>query len=171
MLYFYYDRHSTTGEATSDVVLIDVAMPAGSEKGGIRMDQNMSGISSDVIRGYNDTMILSILGRGPSYGYEISKQIRMLTGDKYIIKETTLYSAFTRMEKNGYIESFVVEPVATGSGKKRTYYRITEQGREHYRLKCEEWTLTKEVVEHFMPAKEPITDTPDRGNPLEMKES
>ena len=121
------------------------------------MEQGMAGISSDVIRGYNDTMILFILSREPSYGYEISKQIRMLTEEKYIIKETTLYSAFTRMEKNGYIESFVAEPDATGSGKKRTYYRITEQGREYYRQKCEEWTLTKEVVEHFI-ANETVTD-------------
>ncbi|MBO5630017.1 MAG: helix-turn-helix transcriptional regulator, partial [Aeriscardovia sp.] len=64
-------------------------------------------ISSDVIRGYNDTMILSILKKEPSYGYEISKQIKQITDGKYVIKETTLYSAFTRMEKNGYIESFI----------------------------------------------------------------
>ena len=56
-------------------------------------------ISSDVIRGYNDTMILYILQKAPSYGYEISKQIKQLSDGKYIIKETTLYSAFTRMEK------------------------------------------------------------------------
>ena len=115
------------------------------------MGKDTAGISSDVIRGYNDTMILFILNKDPSYGYEISKQIRLLTEDKYIIKETTLYSAFTRMEKNGYIESFIAEPDATGSGKKRTYYRITDQGKEYYDEKCSEWALTKEVVEHFMP--------------------
>lgn len=43
---------------------------------------------------------------GESYGYEISKNIRQLTQEKYVMKETTLYSAFTRLEKNGYIESF-----------------------------------------------------------------
>ena len=95
-------------------------------------------------------MILFILQKEPSYGYEISKQIRTLTEGKYIIKETTLYSAFTRMEKNGYVESYVAEPDTTGSGKKRTYYRITEQGRAYYKEKCAEWTLTKEVVEHFI---------------------
>ena len=62
----------------------------------------MAGISSDVIRGYNDIMILYILKKEPSYGYEISKTIRQMTQDKYMIKETTLYSAFTRMEKNGW---------------------------------------------------------------------
>lgn len=107
-------------------------------------------ISSDVIRGYNDTMILSILMTAPSYGYEISKSIRNRSDGKYIIKETTLYSAFTRMEKNGYIESFVADPDPEGNGKKRTYYRITEEGKRFYREKCEEWTLTKDVVERFI---------------------
>ena len=80
-------------------------------------------ISSDVIRGYNDTIILYLLQQNPSYGYEISKKIRMISEEKYIIKETTLYSAFTRMEKNGYLESFSGNE--TG-GKRRTYYRVTE---------------------------------------------
>ena len=54
-------------------------------------------ISSDVIRGYNDTIILYLLLDRPSYGYEISRMIRSLSDGKYIIKETTLYSAFTRV--------------------------------------------------------------------------
>lgn len=110
----------------------------------------MSEISSDVIRGYNDTMILSILLKEPSYGYEISKEIRKISDEKYIIKETTLYSAFTRMEKNGYIESFVADPDPEENGKKRTYYRVTESGREYYKSKCEEWELIKEVIERFI---------------------
>lgn len=107
-------------------------------------------ISSDVIRGYNDTMILYLLGKESSYGYSLSKQIRELSGGKYVIKETTLYSAFNRMEKNGYISSY---PGAAQNGKKRTYYRITELGREYYQEKCAEWELTKEVVEAFIEGK------------------
>ena len=110
----------------------------------------MPSISSDVIRGYNDTMILFILLNKPSYGYDISKQIRSISEGKYIIKETTLYSAFTRMEKNGYIESFVSEPDPEARTKKRTYYRITDKGLDYYREKCDEWNLTKEVVECFI---------------------
>ncbi|MDD6639359.1 MAG: PadR family transcriptional regulator [Lachnospiraceae bacterium] len=105
-------------------------------------------ISSDIIRGYNDTMILYLLLNKPSYGYEISKQIKELSGEKYVIKETTLYSAFTRMEKNGYVESFSDQD--NTAGKRRTYYRITELGRQYYREKCEEWMLTQEVVEKFI---------------------
>ena len=43
-------------------------------------------ISSDVIRGYNDLMILSVLKSEPSYGYEISKEIKKKTCGKYIMK-------------------------------------------------------------------------------------
>lgn len=107
----------------------------------------MTAISSDVIRGYNDTMILYLLRKKSSYGYEISKDIKALSKEKYIIKETTLYSAFTRMEANGYVESYSQE---AENGKRRTYYRITDKGRSYYKEKCEEWNLTKEVVEKFV---------------------
>ena len=88
-------------------------------------------ISSDVIRGYNDTMILYLLLDQPSYGYEISRQIKTLSH-----------------EKNGYITSFQDQNTATG--KRRTYYRITGKGRAYYQEKCEEWLLTQEVVEQFI---------------------
>ena len=104
-------------------------------------------ISSDVIRGYNDTIILYLLLEGASYGYEISKNIKELSEEKYIMKETTLYSAFNRLESNGFIESF------SGSetyGKQRTYYRITPKGSEYYKEKCEEWELTKDVINRFV---------------------
>ncbi|MBR1629602.1 MAG: helix-turn-helix transcriptional regulator [Lachnospiraceae bacterium] len=106
----------------------------------------MSGISSDVIRGYNDTMILCILMEDASYGYRVSKEISRRSEGKYQIKETTLYSAFNRLEKNGLVESY---SDVGENGKRRTYYRITEAGRAFYRDKCEEWKLTKEVVEKF----------------------
>lgn len=130
---FYYDRYTMSVVVTTDVVGKEV---------------EMSGISSDVIRGYNDTMILYLLLDEPSYGYEISKRIKQLSNDKYIIKETTLYSAFTRLEKNGYVESFRMEDKE--SVKRRTYYKITEAGKEYYREKCVEWYVTKEVVEKFI---------------------
>ena len=109
-------------------------------------------ISSDVIRGYNDTIILFLLMDQPSYGYQISKMIRELSDEKYIIKETTLYSAFTRLEKNGYVESFAGG--GESGGKQRTYYRITDAGRRYYEEKCQEWQVTKEVVERFIRKKE-----------------
>ena len=96
-------------------------------------------ISSDGIRGYNDVIILSVLKDGDSYGYAVS-QI-------YVIKETTLYSAFNRLEKNGYILSY---PGEITHGKKRTYYQITDKGLTFLEEKRDEWKQTKKVVNRFM---------------------
>lgn len=101
-------------------------------------------ISSDVIRGYNDTFILTILAEGDSYGYDISKKIRERTNQQYAMKETTLYSAFTRLKNKGYITSY---PGKETQGRKRTYYKVTPQGKGYLMEKNEEWKLTKNVVE------------------------
>ncbi|MEG1004165.1 PadR family transcriptional regulator [Clostridium sp.] len=104
-------------------------------------------ISSDIIRGYNDTIILSVLLEGDSYGYEISKTIKSITNDQYVIKETTLYSAFNRLEKKGFIISF---PGNETFGKRRTYYKITQSGIDFYNEKCIEWKVTKDVINKFI---------------------
>ena len=104
-------------------------------------------ISSDVIRGYSDTIILYLLLEKDSYGYEISKNIKDISEDTYSMKETTLYSAFNRLAKNGHITSYYGDET---QGKRRTYYRITGQGRVYYDEKCQEWIATKDLVNRFI---------------------
>lgn len=103
-------------------------------------------IGSDILRGYNDTMILCLLAEKDSYGYEIEREIERRSAGVYSMKETTLYSAFARLQKNGAIVSY------SGSetfGRPRTYFRLTELGRQLYREKCEEWKLTKQLIDRF----------------------
>ncbi len=92
-------------------------------------------------------IIISILLDEPNYGYEVSRRIRTITNDKFVMKETTLYSAFNRMEKNGWITSFFGTET---SGNRRTYYQLTDEGRAFYQDKVEEWELTKEIVDKFV---------------------
>ena len=104
-------------------------------------------ISSDVLRGYTDTMILRVLLDGDNYGYEISKTITELSGGTYTMKETTLYSAFKRMEKNALITSY---PGTKTGGKPRTYFTITEEGRAYYADKCAEWIESTKLISRFI---------------------
>lgn len=103
-------------------------------------------ISGDIIRGYVDIMILYLLLDEPCYAYALSKRIRQQTQEKYILKETTLYSALNRLEKAGYVTSFTDD----SSGKRRTYYRINASGNDYYQAKTREWALTKDVMERFV---------------------
>ena len=107
----------------------------------------MMDISSDVIRGYNDTIILSTLLTEDSYGYEIAQIIDHVSEGKYKIKETTLYSCINRLLEKGYLESYrMTEDVST---RKRIYYRITKKGFVYYYDKCKEWELTRDVINRF----------------------
>ncbi|MCL2071191.1 MAG: PadR family transcriptional regulator [Oscillospiraceae bacterium] len=92
-------------------------------------------------------MLLRVLYDGDSYGYEISKSITKLSRGRYSMKETTLYSAFSRLEKPGYLRSY---PGTHSGGRERTYYTLTEEGKKYYRQKCAEWELTKKLIKNFI---------------------
>ncbi|SJM56827.1 PadR family transcriptional regulator [Gulosibacter sp. 10] len=104
-------------------------------------------ISAEVIRGYVDLLVLEALLDEPSYGYAISRRIERIAEGEYELKETTLYSALRRLEKQGAIASY---RGAQSQGRPRTYYRLTDSGRAHYRDRCREWQQTVDLVRRFV---------------------
>lgn len=104
-------------------------------------------ISSDVMRGFNELIILAVLLKEDSYGYLISSTIKTISNDTYIMKETTLYSAFARLEKKELIRSYASSKTF---GKPRTYYTITPLGKAVYQDKVREWQDTKLLIDRFI---------------------
>lgn len=104
-------------------------------------------ISSDIIRGHLDAIILRLIIEKDRYGYEISKEISSRTDNKFGIKEATLYAVFQRLEKKELIESYKGEQ---SHGGKRKYYTITTLGKAYYSEKAKEWDTTKKVIDTFM---------------------
>lgn len=104
-------------------------------------------ISSDVIRGYIDTIILSQLYQGDNYGYEINKNVRRLTNNRFEIKEATLYTAFRRLEESGYICSYWGP---TDSGARRRYYVISDRGREQYLQQLQNWREAQDILNRLL---------------------
>ena len=104
-------------------------------------------ISSDIIRGHLDAIILKLIIEKDRYGYEISKEIGSRTNNQFEIKEATLYAVFQRLEKNEYIVSYSGQIT---HGRKRKYYKVTALGREYFEEKASEWEITKEIINLFM---------------------
>lgn len=100
-------------------------------------------ISTDLIRGNTDTIILNVLRQGDSYGYEIYKKIIALSNHEYELKEATLYTAFRRLEQEGCLLSYWGDET---QGGRRKYYRITEKGHERYAQNKKDWNFAKEVL-------------------------
>ncbi|QQK75224.1 helix-turn-helix transcriptional regulator [Salicibibacter cibarius] len=106
-----------------------------------------STISTDLIRGHTVTIILNILRQGDSYGYDIYKKIIELSGNQYELKEATLYTAFRRLEKEGYILSYWGDET---QGGRRKYYRITAEGEERYEQSKKDWDFAKGVLDQLI---------------------
>lgn len=104
-------------------------------------------ISSDIIRGHLDAIILKLIIEKDRYGYEISKEISMRTDNQFEIKEATLYAVFQRLEKNEYIVSYSGQIT---HGRKRKYYKVTALGKEYFEEKVREWKVTKRIINLFM---------------------
>ncbi|MCR5229546.1 MAG: PadR family transcriptional regulator [Solobacterium sp.] len=107
----------------------------------------MAAVTADMIRGNTDTIILRFLNEKDSYGYEINRQIRSLTDMRYELNEATLYTAFKRLEKAGMITSYWGNE---GSGARRRYYSITEEGRKAYVNSVQEWDEAIEMLERLI---------------------
>lgn len=104
-------------------------------------------ISSDIIRGHLDAIILRLILEKDRYGYEISKEIGKRTQDRFQIKEATLYAVFQRLEKRGFIRSYEGD---VSLGSKRRYYAITPKGKAEFLQSVSEWSKIKEIIDIFM---------------------
>lgn len=108
-------------------------------------------IAGDLIRGHTEAIILARLIQSDSYGYEINKIISTLSHGRFELKEATLYTAFKRLEEQGFIASYWGE---SGAGARRRYYAITPSGREACHRLLGEWRETKEIMDQLLKTEE-----------------
>lgn len=104
-------------------------------------------LSSDLLRGHTDTMILKLLLDGDKYGYEINKLILENSDNKYELKEATMYSSLKRLENEGSIESYWGD---ASQGGRRKYYKITSIGKKTYRQNKINWEQAKNILEYLL---------------------
>lgn len=84
-------------------------------------------------------LILAIIDREDSYGYEISQTIKLAAN----IKESTLYPILKKLEKAGYMTTYN----QAYQGRKRKYYSITQEGKNQLQFLNEEWLNYKETLD------------------------
>lgn len=104
-------------------------------------------ITSDIIRGHTETIILSHLVEKDSYGYEINKSIQQKTDNQYELKEATLYSAFRRLEQAGLIASYWGNEI---TGARRRYYSITALGKAALKQNKLDWEEAKQLIDKLI---------------------
>ena len=103
--------------------------------------------AADLLRGHTETIMLGVLSRGDSYGFEIFKTIRDATGGAYEIKEATLYASYRRLVRDGLVEAYWGDET---QGGRRKYYRITDAGRAEYSRNVRAWEITRGIIDALL---------------------
>lgn len=109
-------------------------------------------ISSDLIRGHINTIILRALYDRDKYGYEIINEIEEKSRGQYSLKQPTLYSALKRLESQDYVTSYW----GTGdtNGGRRKYFQITEKGRAIVEQNLAEWEYSRTIIDSLISEKD-----------------
>jgi PadR family transcriptional regulator PadR len=111
---------------------------------------------SEWLRGVLGVAVLSVLSKGPTYGYAIATELAQ--AGVGTIKGGTLYPLLGRLEDAGHVE---VEWRPGEGGPGRKFYALTEAGHEHARQQSRAWadfTATTARV------TEPLTIAASKGN-------
>lgn len=108
-------------------------------------------ISSDLIRGHINTIILRTLYDGDKYGYEIINEIEEKSKGQYTLKQPTLYSALKRLETQDFVTSYWG---GVSNGGRRKYFQLTEKGKIVAEHNLAEWEYSRTVIDNLISERE-----------------
>lgn len=117
----------------------------------VQTEHSEKSVSSDLIRGHINTIILRALYDGDKYGYEIIAEIERKSHGQYSLKQPSLYSALKRLEKDGYVTSYWGGSV---SGGRRKYFSLTESGKAISEQNQSEWEYSRTVIDSLISDKD-----------------
>jgi len=84
-------------------------------------------LSSELLPGTLDLLILKTLLRGPMHGYGIAQFIQQTSEDVLQVGEGSLYPALQRLLLNGWVTA---EWGASENNRRARYYELTAAGRK-----------------------------------------
>jgi PadR family transcriptional regulator PadR len=87
-------------------------------------------------------MVLAIVEREDTYGYEITQTMRKAVD----VSESTLYPVLKRLQKNQMLETYDKEFM----GRNRRYYHVTEKGQLQLRDYKQQWKEHKQMVDSIL---------------------
>jgi DNA-binding PadR family transcriptional regulator len=100
-------------------------------------------MTTEVLKGHVDLLLLSLLASGPAHGYGLVEALRGRSKGVFDLAEGTVYPALYRLERAGLVNSRW-EAVA---GRRRRLYRLTRRGRAELRRQRATWRVYAQSVE------------------------
>jgi PadR family transcriptional regulator PadR len=100
-------------------------------------------MESRLLWGTVEMLILEVLSRGDSYGYQITQMVTSESDGYFQLKEGSLYPALHRMNRGKLLKSYWVDQP---EGRRRKYYKLTAKGQRTLETKREDWQRFSSAV-------------------------
>ena len=110
----------------------------------------MEKLSKELIGASSIPIILSILSKNESYGYEIIQNVKEISMSKIEYGDGTLYPVLHKLEKTELIESYWK---IADSGRKRKYYKISKKGKKELQAEKANWTIINQILSKLWKAE------------------
>ena len=88
-------------------------------------------------KGVLEMLVLEIICRKPTYGYELMTRLKDQSGGLFTMKEGTLYPILYRLEDEGFITA--AWSVGDGKAAPKKVYTATEKGQEERHRRHSVW--------------------------------
>jgi DNA-binding PadR family transcriptional regulator len=106
-------------------------------------------LSKQIVGAFSVPIILSILKKGDSYGYEIVQWVKETTSDEITWKEASIYPVLKKLEDNGLIKSYwkIIE-----NERPRKYYTLLSEGDKQLEYNLEELNTIQILLDKLKPS-------------------
>ncbi len=101
-------------------------------------------LRSQLQKGTTPLLILTVIGDGELYGYQIAQEIRARSAASLAPSEGSLYPTLHRLEADGALSAVWRE---SDVGPRRRYYRLTPQGERLLQETLDQWAAFSRSVE------------------------
>ena len=92
---------------------------------------------NELLQGTLDLLILKILAANQElHGWDISKRISLVSNERLLVKQGSLYPALHRLEQKNWIEATWG---VSDAGRSAKFYRLTDPGREQLNSETSQW--------------------------------
>ena len=108
-----------------------------------------SRFSQQLKKGVLEMLVLELICKQPTYGYELLSQLKKRSDGQFQLKEGTLYPILYRLEDDGLIESSWSQGEGRTTPKK--IYAPTKAGLEENRSRQQIWHRFVVTVNAFIP--------------------
>jgi DNA-binding PadR family transcriptional regulator len=105
-------------------------------------------LSSELLRGSLDLMILSVLADEPMYGYSIQKRLAEASNNAVNMQAGTLYPLLHGLEDEKLIKS----KWEKSTGRPRKWYELTSAGRKRLNQQASEWHSYVACLKQLLPS-------------------